>query len=180
MKEETKRFIEKLTNTIKLEYNITSPIKDIDSIVESLGGKVKTEKFDRTFEGSIKRVGLDNFEIRVSPEDSEFSRNVFIAKDLGHLFLHMGFRTDNELWEKQSLSEYRFFDNCDAFLQADLFANNFLIPKEELLESFKKIFHTEKISYDSLDRISKYFNVPKSRVLSYSLKEGVLNYFQER
>ena len=47
--------------------------------------------------------------IIVSPFQDEKRERFTIAHELGHLFLHMGYRTNNELWEKQEPERPRWW-----------------------------------------------------------------------
>lgn len=110
MERETAYFINNLTKKVILLYG-----RNLKRIIKKLGGKLIIENYDYLTEGSIKKVN-DSFIIRVPKND-----DWIIAIQIGHLLLHMGFKTNPEIWNKQK-NEYRLFKTSEQTAQAVCFA----------------------------------------------------------
>lgn len=138
-------------------YNTTSPINDIDKIVQKMQGKVVNDSSRNIFsDGCIKKTDDNSFVIEVSSSQSQERRNFTIAHELGHLFLHMGYKTNDDLWESQANITYHRTGISHEEYQANEFAAAFLMPKELYLEAAKK--HTNGRMVD-IDKVAAYFHV---------------------
>ena len=124
MDNSTRRMINSLAEDVLSAYNISVPIGNIDEIVEKLGGTIQKEAFFS--DGAVEKEG-NGFKIIVSPFQDEKRERFTIAHELGHLFLHMGYRTNNELWEKQENNIYHRIGNSEKEYQANEFAAAFLL-----------------------------------------------------
>lgn len=81
----------------------------------------------------IRKSGKESFEIFLPPVQISWTierRNFMIAHELGHLFLHMGFRINDDKWNNQMKGFYRNND-AETNYQANEFAKAFLMPEEE-------------------------------------------------
>ena len=125
MDNSTRRMINSLAEDVLSAYNISVPIGNIDEIVEKLGGTIQKEAFFS--DGAVEKEG-NGFKIIVSPFQDEKRERFTIAHELGHLFLHMGYRTNKELWEKQENNIYHRIGNSEKEYQANEFAAAFLMP----------------------------------------------------
>ena len=113
MDNSTRRMINSLAEDILNIYNIPVPIQDIDEIVEKLGGTIQREvSFS---DGTVEKNG-EGFRIILSPFQDEKRERFTIAHELGHLFLHMGYRTNEKLWERQSDNIYHRIGNSEKDL----------------------------------------------------------------
>lgn len=158
----TKEYIERITQKIILEYSIELPIESMDLVVNKIGGVVEEKiGFDELTDGSIKKIGSDGFCIIVNKAISPEQRKFYLARQLGHLFLHMGFRTNLEIWKSQNSYVYRAFRTSGQFLQANEFASSFLIPKPMIQ---KLLCECSKNGYVNMSKLSKMFRVPISLV----------------
>ena len=91
----------------------------------------------------------------VSPHQPIGRRNFTIAHELGHLFLHMGYKINQEIWERQEVTYFRKGDSEEEY-EANEFAAAFLMPKKVYKEIMDR--HTEgNIVYTS--KIAEEFNV---------------------
>ena len=130
MNNETKILINNLTQDIINLYNIQIPIKNINDVVTTLGGSVEESiNIDNTPNNGIRKQD-NGFIIYTSPFQSLEKKKFTIAHELGHLFLHMGYRTNSELWNKQKNVSYYKADNLLKEYQANEFAAALLMPQE--------------------------------------------------
>lgn len=153
MDNSTRRMINSLAEDVLSAYNISVPIGNIDEIVEKLGGTIQKEAFFS--DGAVEKEG-NGFKIIVSPFQDEKRERFTIAHELGHLFLHMGYRTNNELWEKQENNIYHRIGNSEKEYQANEFAAAFLMPATEYLSVLNKVAAGNMVD---TSKIAEYFNV---------------------
>ena len=153
MDNSTRRMINSLAEDVLSAYNISVPIGNIDEIVEKLGGTIQKEAFFS--DGAVEKEGY-GFKIIVSPFQDEKRERFTIAHELGHLFLHMGYRTNNELWEKQENNIYHRIGNSEKEYQANEFAAAFLMPATEYLSVLNKVAEGNMVD---TSKIAEYFNV---------------------
>ena len=153
MDNSTRRMINSLAEDVLSAYNISVPIGNIDEIVEKLGGTIQKEAFFS--DGAVEKEG-NGFKIIVSPFQDEKRERFTIAHELGHLFLHMGYRTNNELWEKQENNIYHRTGNSEKEYQANEFAAAFLMPATEYLSVLNKVAEGNMVD---TSKIAEYFNV---------------------
>lgn len=151
----TRTMINSLAQDVLDSFKIQVPIQDIDGLVVSLGGSVQT---GRCFtDGSVTKEG-DSFRILLSPFQDEKRRRFTIAHELGHLFLHMGYLTNKELWMRQDDNIYHRLTgyNSEKEYQANEFAAAFLMPQKEYLEKLNEYLIGNKVN---TAKIAEYFNV---------------------
>ena len=161
MTSETKEFINDLTQIVISSYNITIPITKMDDVVKQMRGTViENDDFDSDSDGSIKKTSNNTFEIKISKNQTNERRNFTIAHELGHLFLHMGYRTNDELWEKQDNCVYNRFGKSEQEFQANEFAASLLMPEDKYIEYFRDIY-TGNFEKD-IKNVSSHFNVSVS------------------
>ena len=153
MDNSTRRMINSLAEDVLSAYNISVPIGNIDEIVEKLGGTIQKEAFFS--DGAVEKEG-NGFKIIVSPFQDEKRERFTIAHELGHLFLHMGYRTNNELWEKHENNIYHRIGNSEKEYQANEFAAAFLMPATEYLAVLIKVAEGNMVD---TSKIAEYFNV---------------------
>lgn len=152
MDSELRMLINNLTQDIIDAYHIQIPILDIDYVVtQQLGGRIEeSPNIENMSDGSVRKEG-NGFVIYVSPYQTTERRTFTIAHELGHLFLHMGYVINQELWERPaSETYYRFGDSLKEY-QANEFAAAFLMPKKkykEIMDQFTQgnIVETGKVA----------------------------------
>lgn len=149
----TRNMINSLTSDIIKMFNINIPIRDMTQLVEDLGGAIEVGKF--SLGGNIKK-DEDGFKIILSSFQDEKRKRFIIAHELGHLFLHMGYLTNRDLWNKQDNNVYYHTENHDKEYQANEFATSLLMPELEYFEIMKKY---TKGNYTDTLKIAEYFNV---------------------
>ena len=148
--------INELASTVLRRYEITPPITDIAKEVEKLGGEIKEDCSLGVFsDGKIEKQG-DSFSISVPTNQSSARKNFTIAHELGHLFLHMGYKIDKELWESPENKVYNRSGDSEFELQANEFAAAFLMPKE----LYKKVMDENTVGNTVyIAKVAKFFNV---------------------
>jgi Zn-dependent peptidase ImmA (M78 family) len=157
---EMKNLIDAMTQEVIKIYNIQIPITDIDEVVRSMGGVIREDSgIDSFSDGRIRKSGSDSFVIEVSPFQTEERRNFTIAHELGHLFLHMGFQTNEQRWNEQANVPYYRNGNSELEYQSNEFAAAFLMPRYE----FKRVMdeHTDGSMVNTAE-IARYFHVSVS------------------
>lgn len=108
--------------------------------------------------GSIRKLD-DGFVIYVSPFQSEERKKFTIAHELGHLFLHMGYRINSDLWNRQkNATYYRAGDSLMEY-QANEFAAALLMPKEAYKDVMERNTIGNKVE---TSKIADYFGVSVS------------------
>lgn len=168
----TRNYINNLAQIIINEYNIEIPITDMKNIVRRIGGTIEEKiDFNELCDGTIKKIGDNSFEIAISPFQNEQRKAFTIAHELGHLFLHMGFRTNFELWEHQS-TIYKRFGTSEQEYQANEFAAALLMPEDE----YKKVLYEHLDDYRvNIKNVADYFHVSVSAATN---RGRFLGYFE--
>lgn len=129
---EVKKLINDMSGAVRELYGISGPILDIDEAVRRMGGTVTEDpSIDGFSDGRIRKTGPKTFEIAVSPFQTEERRNFTIAHELGHLFLHMGFQTNEVVWSNHDSTPYYRNGNSEREYQSNEFAAAFLMPQED-------------------------------------------------
>lgn len=159
MNNELRMLINCLTQDIIDFYNIQIPIENINDVVTTLGGSVEESiDINNMPDGSIRKQD-NGFIIYISPFQSSERKKFAIAHELGHLFLHMGYRINSEIWNKQkNATYYRCGDSLMEY-QANEFASALLMPKK----TYKKIMDQYTIGNEvETDKVAEYFGVSVS------------------
>lgn len=158
MNRDLRNKINDFADIVRDEFNISTPIQDMKEIVERIGGSIEeTEVLPRLADGRLKRYG-DSFIITVPKSQPEVRKRFSIAHELGHLFLHMGFMIDKEIWEENKNDEYFREDDGELEFQAHEFASALLMPKKEFLDKMASSYMGNN-KYD-MNSVASYFNVP--------------------
>lgn len=153
----TRKYINDLAERILLVYGITIPITNIEDIVGQMGGYVEEKYgFDDLCDGTIRKVGANQFCIAISPFQNEQRKSFTIAHELGHLFLHMGYGTDQKLWEIQDQTIYRRFGTSEQEYQANEFAAAFLMPMDIYKQKIDEYSVGDKVD---ISEVASFFNV---------------------
>ncbi|MCI9162180.1 MAG: ImmA/IrrE family metallo-endopeptidase [Lachnospiraceae bacterium] len=153
MDKSTRMMINSLTEDILKSFHIEVPIGDMDELIGRLGGNIQADS--SYSDGAVEKVG-NSFRILVSPFQDERRRRFTIAHELGHLFLHMGYMTNQELWERQDESRYHRSGNSEKEYQANEFAAAFLMPRDEYWKALNRNTVGDKVD---TSKIAEYFNV---------------------
>lgn len=153
----TKNYINELAQRVIEVYDISIPIKNLEDVVRSMGGQIEERTdFDDFCEGTISKQGTSGFRI-VIPKTQYPQRKIFtIAHELGHLFLHMGFRTNPLIWNMQDNMVYKRFGTSEQEYQANEFAASLLMPKEIYSDILHKYSDHNRVN---IQAVATYFNV---------------------
>lgn len=150
--------IDMLAEKVIQLYEINVPVNDINEIVNKIGGTVEELKTIYSKNNSYLRLADDEFSIVIPTEENIENKNMIIAKQLGHLFLHLNFKnTKNE--EESESKQYRYYRFSDPLTdyQAKQFALAFLMPKDAFIKTVKE--HAEG-TYIDTSEIARHFHVP--------------------
>ena len=124
MDSSTRIFIDNLAEAVIDAYGITIPIDNIEDVVKKIGGEiVEKADLDDLYDGTIRKVDQSSFSIVISPFQSEGRKAFTVAHELGHLFLHMGFGVDPDLWSRQNDTIYRRFGTSEQEYLSELLRN---------------------------------------------------------
>lgn len=134
--------INELAEILIEHFEIEIPIQNTNSLVDSFGGKLDYCDFLEGFiDGDVQKKGNKSFQIRILNSLSEQRKKFTIAHELGHLFLHMGYMLNDDLWDASGEKTFARYGNSENELQAHEFAAALLMPKQ----------HFEKAIYDFED-----------------------------
>ncbi len=154
---EIRRLINVMAEEVINLYGIQIPIINIEEVVQKMGGSVVDNSSIGEFsDGKIRKTGEDSFTIEVSPFQTEERKNFTIAHELGHLFLHMGFQTNEQKWQKQDNVSYYRNGNSELEYQSNEFAAAFLMPRVKYKEIMEQ--NTEG-DFVNTAEVAKYFRV---------------------
>lgn len=135
------RQIQKIAEGVLDEYHITIPIKDIGSVVATLGGKIEEAK--DAFDHGVIKTGDHSFilslwQYKVPTDEPVAYYNYAATKLLGLLFIGMGFQTDEDLWQRQPLGQIIHFHDLgpgsDPECRVQAFARAFMMPRKQFLD----------------------------------------------
>lgn len=129
--------IDGLVEEIISEYKISIPIEDMSKVVNRIGGRVEyINNVNRLINGTIRKE-KDSFVIYVELYKNRQQQNFSIAHDLGHVFIHMGYKIDNKLWDKYKDGEYFAPTFWDQVNTVNKFAYSLLMPRKHYKEYIK-------------------------------------------
>lgn len=168
---ELKEIIKKLTKDVRTYFNIETPVRDIDAAVARIGGIiVEVDDYRELFNGTIRKIG-DRFIIYVLADWNEEKRRYSIARDLGFLFIPMGYATNKKLWDSFKDGEYFNCNKTGQILVAKYFADCFLMPEKEFKEEVEK---KSKNSQVNIKELGEHFGVTNNDVNCRGIELGVI------
>jgi Zn-dependent peptidase ImmA (M78 family) len=164
----TKDVINNVADLVRSSLGLSLPY-DPEKAVETLGGRIIQDVDDMAIDAYIKKDGEDGFVISLNGKKPFLRERFTIAHELGHLFLHMGFLINKDLWKNQNTefqdsAYYRMSGNySQEESEANEFAAAFLMPREE----FKaQIYSNPSDNRIDIRAIADYFQVSPSAVLT--------------
>lgn len=149
-------------------YKIHIPINDINGVVTTLGGYIEENK--DICDSAIRKQN-DRFVIYMPSFYSAERKRFAVAQELGHLFLHMGYIVNPELWDKQKNMTYYNSKYPSEEYQANDFADALLMPKDVYKKVLEQYTTGNKVQ---TAKIAEYFGVSVSTAYSRGKSLGLL------
>lgn len=149
-------------------YDIHVPICNINDVVTALDGYVY-ESADICNSNVMKQN--DRFVIYTPSSYSAERKQFAIAQELGHLFLHMGYKINSKLWDKQKNMVYYESKYPLEEYQANDFADALLMPKDVYEKVLDQYTVGNKVQ---TAKIAEYFGVSVSTAYSRGKTLGLL------
>jgi Zn-dependent peptidase ImmA (M78 family) len=155
-----RNYINQIASRLISALHIEIPIISLEGVVSRLGGEIVEKKaLVDVHDGTIKKTSENSFEIVISPYQSEERRKFTIAHELGHLFLHMGYLLDSDLWSGQDDKIYKYFGTAEEEYQANVFASALLMPREEFEKTVSELAEGSRVD---VQQVADYFMVSVS------------------
>ena len=174
MDAKVKQYINDLSDWVRNGYCLEIPLLNIEELVNRMGGRLLIDKSGAYYDGTIRKVGDTEFEIKISSSQGNERKNFTVAHELGHLFIHMGFRTDYMLWNSQGVNDiYHRFGNSEQEIQANEFAASILMPRECFIEKVNRCTNLADNTVD-IAKVAAQFNVSTSAAIYRGKNLGVL------
>ena len=168
MSPERRGDINRLAAMIVDTLGLTAPI-DINAVVDGLGGRLRIVSDED--ELGVAKDG-NRFVLHID-ESSNGNRRFAVAHQLGHLFLHLGYLVNPELWESSTGYEdsvLRRFDFSREEEEANEFASALLMPKEAFMDLVGRFSENGECK---LPAISNALQVQSSSVVHRGRNLGV-------
>ena len=148
-----------LVKVLKDSMSIKYPIKDMEEEVKKLKGKIIRD--EKTVKPEIKGTEKGTFVIILPKDIKKEEERYFVARELGYLFLHMGYLINPVLFK--DYNNKTFSDNMlETKLEAKEFALEFLMPTEEYIKYVRETFDKNIVD---IVKIANHFVVPVSLAL---------------
>lgn len=168
MSDKIQQLINDLSADIIDIYDIRIPICDINDVVTALGGYIEENK--DIYDSAIRKQN-DGFVIYMPFSYSEERKRFAMAQELGHLFLHMGYKISPKLWNKQRNMFYYESKYPLEEYQANDFAEALLMPKDV----YKKVLDQYTVGNKvQTAKIAEYFGVSVSTAYGRGKSLGLL------
>ncbi len=172
MKRDTRMKIDKTADMIREDLQFKGADHLID-FINNIGGTVnETDELDYLIDGQIKKTGDLSFEIEMRKNQSPERKNFTLAHELGHLFLHFGYKYVPEKWNKYTCDNvlYRSQSN-EMEYQANEFAAAFLMPEDEF-RSY--IDENAKNNHINMRDVARHFKVSYDAAMNRAKWLGIL------
>lgn len=168
---ERRMLINNVTQDIIDLYHIQIPIQNVTDVVTALGGRVEESVDIGNSDSGIKKQD-NEFIVYVSPSQGPERRKYAIAHELGHLFLHMGYKINSKLWNMQENATYYRADSSLLEYQAYQFAEALFMPQKVYKEIMDQYTLGDKVE---TAKIASYFGISISEA---SQRGKFLGYLQ--
>lgn len=149
-------------------YKIHIPINDINDVVTTLGGYIEENK--DICDSAIRKQN-DRFVIYMPSFYSAERKRFAVAQELGHLFLHMGYKISPKLWDNQRNMVYYESKSPLEEYQANDFADALLMPKDVYKKVLEQYTTGGKVQ---TAKIAEYFGVSVSTAYNRGKSLGFL------
>ncbi|UZP03334.1 ImmA/IrrE family metallo-endopeptidase [Clostridium botulinum] len=156
--------IDEIAEKIRVILSISEDAFDIEDVIRVLNGNIEFNPFCDS-EALVVKSSKNSFTIQLS-DNSNFKRMRFsIAHELGHLFLHMKYLINQEVWDDVDIGMSHARNSNLPYsvieFEANEFAAAFLMPKNRFLEIAN---NTSDGSYYYPEKIASHFNVSSQSV----------------
>jgi Zn-dependent peptidase ImmA (M78 family) len=163
MNYQTRKTIHSLADKIRDVAFPSGPNFPVDPaiLIEQLGGKlIENAQLSAYIDAEINKTG-ESFEIRLRHNQPK-RRRFTLAHELGHLFLHMKYLSQ-EKWEfatQYQDSQFRrtLGDYSEEELQANEFAASFLMPESDFSQAIDRFRNKQSGEIDII-KVAEYFGV---------------------
>ncbi|MEO5367926.1 MAG: ImmA/IrrE family metallo-endopeptidase [Magnetococcus sp. WYHC-3] len=143
-----RRLIGQLADQVRNELKLGIPV-DVHSAVKKVGGSIIIAPVgDMVCEAAARKADNNKFEIRLREGASVERERFSVAHELGHLFLHMGFQTDEGRWEKVPVgesSERARYGVSESEYEVNEFAAALLMPEDHFRHAIDELAVDDKI-----------------------------------
>ncbi|MEO5369323.1 MAG: ImmA/IrrE family metallo-endopeptidase [Magnetococcus sp. DMHC-1] len=154
-----RRLIGQLADQVRNELKLGVPT-DVRSAVNVLGGKIQEMAFDdMAYEAAVRKINDRNFEIRLRDGVGVQRERFSVAHELGHLFIHMGFQTDEQKWNGIQVgesSERTRYGVSESEYEANEFAAALLMPEDSFRQAVDELAIDNKID---MSKVAERFGV---------------------
>lgn len=172
MNTDTRSKIDNLVRTIQDTYHIVTPIGNMNHVVHILGGSIWG---DYMVSGSVVEKTGDCFRILMNRYSySSYKDRFTVAVELGHLFLHMGYKIDYNRWCSIPDGQYTRLWNSEEYSLAYEFASSFLMPEWLVYSMVRKETHDGVVD---ITKLSNCFQVTELSVLNRLKTLGISDYY---
>lgn len=163
--------IDELVTTIQDTFHIVTPIGDIGYVVHVLGGSIWE---DYSVSGSELEKTGNYFRVIMSKYNySSYKDRFSVAVELGHLFLHTGYKIDYDRWGSIPDGRYVRVWNSEEHALAYEFASSFLMPIGLFPYRVRKESRNGVVD---ITKLSKYFQVSELPVINRMKTIGISMY----
>ena len=154
---------------INMEDSEIKKIGKIEEIVKNYGGDI--EEDDTIFRSCIIKKN-DSFIIKVSSKLKEKQKRLWIAFELGNLFLNMGYEIDEEKFNKYEEDKIYYNETEYGYDIALLFAISFLTPKKSFIDKMKENYKGDGVY--NIQKVAEYFEVDEDVIAIRGKNLGLL------
>lgn len=163
----------KIAENIREDLNFKRTKRILRELIKEIGGEViETDNLIELYERTVEKTSKNHFKIFVYNGFRTIeNENFIIAKEIGHLILHIGFGT--EKWESipkgKIILKNVDYDTIET--EKEEFALAFLMPKKEYRDF---LYKNKKNNTIDIKIIAKYFKVSKQNALIRGKKLGYI------
>ena len=162
-----------IAENIREELNFKREKRTLKELIKEIGGEViEADNLIELYERTVEKTSKNHFKIFVYNGFRTIeNENFIIAKEIGHLILHIGFGT--EKWENipkgKIILKNVNYDTIET--EKEEFALAFLMPKREYKDF---LYKNKKNNTIDIKIIAKYFKVSKQNALIRGKKLGYI------
>lgn len=153
-----------IAENIREDLNFERTKRTLRELIKEIGGEViETNNLIELYERTVEKISESHFKIFIYNGFKTIeNENFIIAKELGYLFLHIGFGT--EKWKSipkgKIILKNVNYDTIET--EKEEFALAFLMPKKEYRDF---LYKNKKNNIIDIKIIAKHFKVSKQNAL---------------